>query len=235
MSVPTQPTGTPNSGGTPPAGEENNGGTPPAGQNPAGQAPQVDLTKLSADELNKVLENPNFFNIPRVKELREKAAQADKLAADQAKAEEDKLKADKKWEELSTQKEAENAKLREQIQTSNINQALMGKLAGEKVVDLDGALKLIDRGNIQVDDNGNVTGVDEAINSLKTDKAYLFGEQQQPQVGTPSNPSGGQAPTGPTKFKRSQLTQEFIAANRDAVYEAMKTGQIEDDGPPPSI
>lgn len=233
MPEPTQPTGTPEAGGTPPAGGDNNGGTPPA--KPADNAPSsVDLTKLSADDLNKVLENPNFFNIPRVKELREKAARADQLEETQRKAAEDKLKADKKWEELSTQKEAENATLKEQIQTANVNQALMGKLAGENAVDLDAALKLIDRTNISVDANGTVTGVDEAINSLKTDKAYLFSSGTQPKVGGPSNPGDGQAPSGPMKFKRSQLTQEFINANKDAVYAAMNAGQIEDDGPPPA-
>lgn len=231
MTAPTQPTGTPDAGGTPPAAGDQGTQTPPAGDS----APSaVDLTKLSADDLTKVLENPNFFNIPRVKELREKAAQADKLLADQQKAVEDKLKEEKKWEELSTQKENENQTLKQQIQEMSVNQALMGKLAGENVVDLDGALKLIDRSKISVDSNGTVTGVDDAISSLKTDKAYLFSEGTQPKVGGPSNPGGGQEPSGPMKFKRSQLTQAFINANKDAVMAAMNAGQIEDDGPPPA-
>lgn len=194
---------------------------------------QIDLTKLSTDELTKALENPNFFNIPRVKELLEKSKQADKLAEDQRKADEQKLKDEKKWEELSTQKEAENAKLKEQIQTASINQALMGKLAGEKAIDLDAALKLIDRSKLVVDDNGNVTGVDEAISALKQEKAYLFGEGGNQSVGAASNSSNNSGETGVQKFKRSQLTQTFINENKDAVMKAMNAGLIEDDGPPP--
>lgn len=180
----------------------------------------------------KVLEHPNFFNIPRVKELREKAAEADRLKTDQQKLAEQKLKDEKKFEELANQKESENQTLREQIKTSNINSALTSLLVKENVVDLDGALKLIDRSKISVDDNGTVTGVTEALTALKTDKAYLFTGTPNPQVGNPSNPTGTQ-PTGPMKFKRSQLTQEFINANKDEVYKAMHAGLIEDDGPPP--
>jgi hypothetical protein len=225
----SQPSTPPAEGSTPPA----EGGTPPAtppASPPA--APEVDVTKLSDEQLLKVLEHPNFFNIPRVKELREKAAQADKLTESQRKAAEDKLKEEKKWEELSQQKETENATLREQIKNSNVNSALTALLVKENVVDLDGALKLVDRSNISVDDNGTVTGVAEALTALKTDKAYLFNGSQNPQVGNPSNPTGTQ-PTGPMKFKRSQLTQEFINANKDEVYKAMNAGLIEDDGPPP--
>ncbi len=217
-------------GSTPPADGSTPPATPPAATPPA--APEVDVTKLSDEQLLKVLEHPNFFNIPRVKELREKAAQADKLTESQRKAAEDKLKEEKKWEELSQQKETENATLKEQIKTSNINSALTALLVKENVVDLDGALKLVDRSQISVDDNGTVTGIDGALTALKTDKAYLFNGSSQPNVGNPSNPTGTQ-PTGPMKFKRSQLTQEFINANKDEVYKAMNAGLIEDDGPPP--
>lgn len=220
-------------GSTPPAGDPSNPtGTPPATP-PAAPTGEIDLTKLTEDQLSKVLENPNLWNLPRVKELREQAAEAKKLKDAQAKATEDKLKEDKKWEELAQNKESENATLKEQIQTLSINQSLSTLLVKENVVDLDGALKLIDRSKITVDDNGTVSGVQEALDALKTDKAYLFNGSQTPQVGNPSNPTS-QTPSGPMKFKRSQLTQEFINANKDEVYKAMHAGLIEDDGPPPS-
>jgi len=229
MTTPSQ-SSTPPAGGdpTPPAAGDP---TPPAATPPASSG-DIDLTKLSADQLTKVLEHPDFFNIPRVKELRDKAAEADKLKTEQQKRDDQKLKDEKKWEELSQQKETENATLKEQIKNSNINQALTAVLVKESVVDLDGALKLVDKSKISVDDNGNVSGVQEALDALKTEKAYLFNGSGQPQVGNPSNPPGSQ-PGGPMKYKRSQLTQEFINANKDEVYKAMNAGLIEDDGPPP--
>jgi hypothetical protein len=231
VSEPSQPSTPPPGNSNPPASGETDPATPTATTPPASS--DVDLTKLTSEQLQKVLEHPDFFNIPRVKELREKAAEADKLKTAQQKADEEKLKAEKKWEELAQNKENENATLKEQIRNSNVNAALTNLLVKESVVDLDGALKLVDRSKITVDDNGTVNGVTEALASLKTDKAYLFNGSSNPSVGNPSNPTG-QQPSGPMKFKRSQLTQEFINANKEEVYKAMNAGMIEDDGPPAS-
>jgi hypothetical protein len=192
------------------------------------------LTKLTADQLTKVLENPELFNLPRIKELREKAAQADKLKADQAKAEEDKLTTEKKFEELATKRADELAAANATIEKMTIDQALTNKLVGEKVVDLDGALKLVDRSKLSVD-NGQVVGVDEALTSLRTDRAYLFTEGSapaQPSVGTPSNPAAPAAPSGQYKFKESQLTPQFYQEHKAEVDAAGAAGLIEPDGPP---
>lgn len=229
----SQPSGTP-----PTADPKPEGGTPPTGTPPATPPvtpPEVDVTTLSDDQLMKVLEHPNFFNIPRVKELREKAAEADKLKKDRETETQKSLEEQKKFEELYTGEKSKNETLLEQIKTNNINTALTAKLVTANVVDLDGALKLIDRTKVTIDGSGQVTGVDEALNALKTDKSYLFNEgtNPAPTVGAPSNPTNP-APGGPTKFKRSQLTQEFINANKDEVTKAMYAGMIEDDGPPPS-
>lgn len=55
-------------------GDPNNGGgnnTPPAGNPPADNngGSDIDLSKLEGDQLTKVLENPNLFQLPRIKEL----------------------------------------------------------------------------------------------------------------------------------------------------------------------
>lgn len=228
--APQQPSSDPAAGG---AGNPNpgDGGQPPASTPPAGTPAAGDggdLSKLPADQLQKVLENPELFKLPRIAELLESQKQLKKLQDDSQKSNEQKLKDEKKFEELSGQKEQENATLRQQIQNMQIDQALTNKLVPEGVVDLDGALKLADRSKLKVDDNGQVTGVDEALQSLKTDKAYLFGKPGQPQVGGPTNPQN--QPSGPAKFKRSQLRDTaFYAEHRDEILAAQKAGLIEDD------
>lgn len=211
--------------------DPNNGGgdggsTPPATP-PAGNS-DIDLSKIPADQLVKVLENPELWNQPRIKALRDDSAAYKKLQEETATANEQKLKDEKKFEELANTKESENSTLREQIKTSRIDQALTNKLVPDGVVDLEAALKLVDRSKVSIDDNGNVTGVDEALAALKTDKTYLFDKQGQPRVGSPTN--GNTPPSGPAKFKRSQLQdQAFYNENRKEIIEAAKAGLIEDD------
>lgn len=235
----SQPSTTPPAGGsTPPAAPDPGGTTqPPAAPAAPAAGDTVDLSKLTGDQLNKVLENPELWNLPRIKELREAQAQLKKTQDDAAKAADDKLASEKKFEELATKKGEEVTQLQTKIQEMNVNQSLTQLLIKENVVDLDGALKLVDRSKITVADDGTVTGADEALKSLKTDRSYLFsgtngGGATPPTVGTPSNPT--QTPTNQNgfKFKESQLTPEFYKAHKAEVDEAGRLGLIEADGSP---
>lgn len=237
--VTLQPGTTPQAGGsTTPVAPQDPGGTTqqPAAPvaAPAPVTPQ-DLSKLTGDQLTKVLENPEFWNMPRIKTMLSKVAAAEKLEADNLKANEDKLVADKKFEELATQRGTEAESLKKQIQDMTINQSLTNKLVAEKVIDIDGALKLIDRDKLSVDGNGNVVGADEALASLKTDRAYLFtasGTTTGPTVGTPSNPAPPAGGSTQFKFKESQITPAFYNEHKAELDAAGAAGLIEPDGPP---
>jgi hypothetical protein len=200
--------------------------TPPQ---PAGD--DFDHTKLTPEQLNKVLENPNLWKTPRMVELREQAARAKKLEQDQATAADKALAEQNKFKELAEKRGTELETYQTKVKNLTIDQALTTKLSGAGVIDLDGALKLVDRSKIDVTDNG-VDGVEAAIEALKTDKPYLFNAQTTP-VGSPTNPTNG-APTGaPGKFKSSQITPEFYATHEKEILEAYAKGLVEDDGPPP--
>lgn len=241
--VTSQPSATPAPGGPiPPAAAQDPGATttqPPAASSaaPAAAASDFDPTKLTTDQLNKVLENPELWNLPRIKELREAKAALTASETAASKAADDKLAADKKFEELAQKRADENKTLNEKLQTMAINQALTNQLVKDNVVDLDGALKLIDRANLSVDDNGNVVGADDALASLKKDRSYLFTEAgspapAKPTVGSPSNPAAPAAGSGNFKFKESQLTPEFYKEHKTEIDEAGRLGLIEPDGPP---
>lgn len=235
--APTQPSSTPGSSGDGNGGGAGNDGgqqqpgqgTPPAQTPPA--AGDVDLTKLPADQLQKALENPELWNLPRIKELRDAQAELKKLQDDSKKSADKQLEEQKKFQELATKRGEENAQLQQKIQGMAVDQQLTNKLAPLGVVNLEDALKLIDRSAVKVKDDGTVEGVDAAVEALKKDKAYLFGQAgSTTSVGTPSNPAQGNQPGGPAKFKRSQLQDpKFYAENRDAIVKAAQAGQIEDD------
>src|SRR5436853_4919838 len=76
--------------------------TPPA---------SVDVTKLTGDDLTKVLENPELFKIPRIADALQAQKDLKKLQDANSKAAEDKLIEDKKFEELSQNQSKTNEQL----------------------------------------------------------------------------------------------------------------------------
>lgn len=206
-------------------GKQNqNGGQGAGSQNQGGQ---------DSFDVDKALENKDLWAHPRLKELTAAQAELKKLKDQQAKADDDKLKEQNQFKELSEKKDGELAAANETIKNMRIDQALTTKLVGEKVVDLDGALKLVDRSKLSIDDAGNVSGVDDALAALKTDKAYLFNNSGSGGVGAPSNPGNGGQPSGPMRFKQSQLSDPtFYKENRDEIIKAAKAGLIEMDVTP---
>lgn len=216
-----------NGGGTttPPAGSTT---TPPAGNGEA----QFDPTALTPEQLNQVLEkNPHIWKTDRLSGLRDKAKKFDDAQAAASTAEQKRLEEEGKFKELSEKQSGTITELQGKLKDATVNQALTNKLAPLGVVDLEGALKLIDRSKIEVGEDGAITGLDEAVEALKTGKAYLFNAAGgSTTVGTPSNPGNGGGTQGPAKFKRSQLKdQKFYQEHRDEILKAQAAGQIEDD------
>jgi hypothetical protein len=111
MTVPVQPSANPggdggNGGGNPnpnpnpnPAPNPGDGGG--SGGDGGGSNSNIDLKTLSGDQLQQVLENPNLWNLPRVKELRDQAAEAKKLKDAQDAAEQKRLEDNKEFETLA--------------------------------------------------------------------------------------------------------------------------------------
>lgn len=232
----SQPNTTPPAGGSDGSASGTDGQQQPgAGNGQGASADTFDPSKLTPEQLNKVLENQELWKNPRLAGLLESDKQLKQLQKDNEAATEKQLQEQKKFEELATKRGDDLAKANQTIQNMRLDQALTTKLIGEKVVDLDGALKLVDRSKVQIDDNGTVTGIDEALASLKTDRPYLFGGSAAGHtVGNASNPQGQQAGgSGQFKFKESQLTTEFYQAHKAEIDEAGRLGLIEADGPPP--
>lgn len=230
-----------NTGGSnePAGGAQGDGGGANTQQNQSqntNQSAQFDPTALSREQLNQILEkNPEIWKVERLAELRDKSSKYDKVESEKTEAEKKALEEQGKFKELNEKVSSENATLKEQIKALTTNQQLTTKLAPLGVVDLDAALKLVDRSKITIGDDGTITGIDEAIESLKTEKAYLFNANgSTQQVGSNTNSNNGQGNSNVATFKRSQLNDpKFYAENREAILKAAAAGQIEDDLQPP--
>lgn len=194
-----------------------------------------DPKTASPEQLAAVLDNPNFWQLNRVKELQNQAAEGQKLKKQQEKATEDQLKEQKKWEELAAKRGEDLEKANKTIQELTVNQELSNKLTPLGVVDISAALKLIDRTKIEVGEDGNVKGIDEAIEALKTGSPYLFNGSQSGggTVGNPTNPANGGGSGDKPTFKASQLRgpegAKFYQEHRKEILEAQAAGRIEQD------
>ena len=82
---------------------------------------------------------------------------------------------------------------------------------------LDDAFVLSDLSSVEVDEDGNITGVQEALEKLKRSKGYLFG------VSDYVDPSPGQ-----TETKREGTQEQARRKLEELANNAKRTGRIED-------
>jgi hypothetical protein len=155
-----------------PVQDNNNPVTPPTGTDPKppvngdqNSQPDNQIPKHRFDEVNNKLKELQTW-----KEQQEAKAKADQEAA---------LKEQKKFEELANLREKELNETKAQIQQQKIESAIERAAVKAGAVDSEAVLKLIDKSSITVDaTTGNITGADEAVKSLLTQRPYLTGRYE---------------------------------------------------------
>lgn len=122
-------------------------------------------------------------------------------------------------EELNNQLESykqENANYEQKIKDVQLNKAIEVALAKENAVKPEHAIKLIDTDNLEVDENGNVKGLDDYMTKFKEENSYLF---EQPKA-TGNSPVDGTNPTGndgitQEQFNKMTYSQKVELKNSD--------------------
>ena len=176
----------------------------------------------------KVFDDPRLWQHPRFKSLNERAKKADLLEKQQAEAEEKRLAEAKKFEELANKRATERDTIASKYTASQQDNRIISEASKVGVVDIETVLKLVDRSNIHVDDNGVVTGAVEAVQALLAAKPFLKGKSAT-KIGSDTNP-GDDADTGAKKFKLSQIQNPvFYREHEKDILAAYKAGLIEDD------
>lgn len=166
--------------------------------------------KEKADKVDSLKEQLNTAN--------EEIANRDKQIKDlQAKAGDN--------EELNNQlqeyKDA-NANYEQKIKDVQLNKAIEVALAKENAIKPEQVIKLIDTDKLEVDDNGNVKGLDDYMGNFKEENSHLF-EQPKPTGNSPvdgSNPTGNDGITQ-EQFNKMTYSQkvELKNSNPDKFYQ----------------
>ena len=218
--------------------EDPKGGADPKGADPKGGADPTktvtsgdgvfDPSKVKDEEFEKVFSDPRLFKHSRFKELTEAKQKLDELNKQQAEAEEKRLTEQKKFQELAEKRKAETEDWKNKYTSSRVDNSLTIEATKAGITYVDAALKLVDRSKIKVNDDGSITGTDEAIKALVDSNPYLKGAETK-SVGSGTNPPGA-GTKQPMKFKASQLRDvEFFRTNEKEILQAMRLGLIEDD------
>ena len=206
-------------------------GTDPNKKTVTGQPEAFDPSKVGDEDFEKVFDDPRVWKHPRFKNLNDRAKKADEYekAEETRKAEE--LKKKGEFETLAKQEEEKRKAAELKLQTAQIDNQIQQIAAKVGAVDLEAVTKLIDRSNIKVNDDGTVTGVEEAVNGLLEAKPFLKGTGQTTNIGSGTNPSGD-GKNAPRRFKHSEIQDPaFFKEHEQEIQAAMKAGLIEQDLP----
>lgn len=137
------------------------------------ETPEADETQAELAKLRVALKEANKESASRRKRLEELEKQeAERKAAEMT--ESDRLKA----EIAAARKEAEEA--RTQARDTLVRSLLISEAAKVGCADPDDICHLVDRSGIEVQEDGTVTGVAEAVKRLVDAKPYLLGGKTPP-------------------------------------------------------
>jgi hypothetical protein len=223
MPEPTNPNPTP-APATPPA-------TPPADPNTPPATPPATTESIIEKDGVQYIRKDSYDVV--AEKARIASEDKKKREADEAKAKEDDLRKKGEFETLAKAKEEEALSYKQKFELSVKNNALFVEATKLGAIDLDAVSKLVDLSKVELSEDGSVKPetVTAVLESLKAEKAYLFGATPTPS--TIGNPSGG-APGGGNPatrtFKRSELQNHaFYKANEAEILQAYKEGKIIDD------
>ncbi|MCG1785197.1 phage scaffolding protein [Staphylococcus epidermidis] len=153
--------------------------------------------KIDEQKVIDAIDESKSDMVPRSR-LNDKNAEIDELKAEITNRDEqiaklqDSVKDDSELQKELDELKDKNAEWQTKYQESQLNNAV--KLAVAKDAnDADDILSLINKDELELQDDGNVKGLDKAIESLKESKPYLFAESK-PSGRTPDdgkNVNGG--------------------------------------------
>lgn len=188
--------------------------------------PEVKTVTMTQDELNALIGREKgrvkdkFADYNDLKAKLSEFEKAEQERKESEMSEVEKLQA--RLEELqakATEAEETKAKTLESANKRLIKSEfrLVAKELGVRKDALDDAFVLSDLTGVEVDEEGNVVGVKEALESLKKAKAYLFGGQNY------ADPTPGQH-----EASRKESQDAMLKQLKDAEAKAKKSGRIED-------
>lgn len=135
---------------------------------------------------------------------------------DKTEAEKKRLENEGKWQEAAelaekkaTEAEAKATKA-DALRIEKMQEFEIGiEAKNQGINDVNDAIKLINSSDIVINDDGTFTGIKESIEKLKTEKPYLFSDENSTNVGVHSDKAKGR-----TMTTREELLSDPIAATK---------------------
>ncbi|MDQ0270732.1 phage scaffolding protein [Cytobacillus purgationiresistens] len=181
---------------------------------------QAELDKILADrvarEKKKQLETAD-----KLKKL-EEYEQAEEERKKAAMSEAERLKAEKEEASKKAEEAAEQAKKAQESANQRIVNTEIKSIARSlNANDLNDVLTLLDKSSIEIDDEGNVKGVDEAVNTLKEAKPWMFKQSLGADAVGGSNPA-----KNPSVNEISAKEKELADAQEKALKDSRFMGTV---------
>lgn len=188
-----------------------------------------DTKTIKDQDFERIFDDPRLFNHPRFKSLNDQAREAKTLREEKEAAQKKQLEDEKRYQELAQVNENKAKEWQAKAETSSVNNAILMEANKQGIVDPDAVIKLIDRGQIKLNEDGTVSGVQEAVKALTQSKPYLVGKgNNNTRVGGGTGPSDQDTTT--PRFKHSQLKDPaFFRKHEKEIQEALRLNLVVDD------
>lgn len=185
-------------------------GTPPTSStDPPKTFTQADVDRIVSDRLARAKSDPP----PDYEDLKKKAGEFDKLEAAR-------LSETEKLQKSNEAAEARAKAAEEKLDLANRRNAVFAAAQRAGAVDPDAVFALLDQSAVKVGNDGQLTGVEEAVKALLDDKKYL--------VGTPPTPTPGGADGGPRGKPAGTITRDQLSTmSSEQIVAARKAGELE--------
>lgn len=111
--------------------------------------------------------------------------------------------------------ESQVATLQKELENTKIESALKVALANAKVTDVDYvAFKVKEKGELKLDDKGNLKGIDDTLKDIKTAYPTFFETEKKKEIDVKELGTGKQSEPTPTNLTEA-LTQKYAQTKTD--------------------
>lgn len=207
--------------------------TPVVNQPAEGTAtpPPADTTAPTSEEKSedKAIPYDRFKAVNEEKKAL--AAELEAMKKSQEEAEKKQLEEQQRYKELYEKEKEQNAAKEASLREAQQKTQFMGAIEGLGLADKDVAYMLIQDklAQLETDEQGNLVGVNEVVNTLLEEKPYLVNKAQG-AIGSPTNPATTQsAPTGTRIYTNAEISDaKFYEEHKSDINKALVEGRIRD-------
>lgn len=168
----------------------------------------------------------------RFKEVNEKAKELDKLKAELEESENQKLEEQKKYKDLAEKYKLEKQKLEASLKDLTKSQAVITMAQGMGFKDPSDAIKFVNINKLDVNENGEIEGLEEELDNVLKQKPYLAEDNGGNSLGADIDQSDNNNANKTYRLSeiRTKLKdREWYEKNKDWVEKARDDGRIIDD------